>query len=92
MVEQAKTILSTIILKCGDCNNPLMEINVVENIDYRTDYLCDCWKCGGQSFVVKVIGSAIFAPIGENIDVRIVSSDSFSDGSTLLRLKTKRAK
>lgn len=78
-------VLEEVVLKCGDCGMPLVEIVKTETNSNRVDrglnarhsqFRCQCPNCNGWSFNSKVFeGSTIIAPVKSSYKLNIIDTE-----------------
>lgn len=93
-------VIEEFTVKCGDCNTPLAEIQLIEDnasrqgrslpAQYSKFKVVECPKCNGSSFETKVFqGKTIVGPVKTGFDLEDVSTDVV-DGVIVSTFKVRK--
>jgi DNA-directed RNA polymerase subunit RPC12/RpoP len=80
-VEPPKS--SELTIECSSCGRELVEVCVLETIDHEFKIVVEC-PCGDKSFIKKVVGQPLFAPI-----LGLVITDTEYEDDQMMIIKTR---
>jgi hypothetical protein len=80
------------VVKCSDCNKPLMHYKKYGVDDKISKIKCLCPFCGGTSFVITITGPYATGPIGqdENYPATVIETAEKKGDTWIFNVKERK--